>query len=290
MAMAIDYDRLMGLRIPEAAHSYTPRDVMFYALSVGLGADPLSREQLAFVTEKDLRVLPTFASVLSHVGLWTHHPDAGIDASHVLHGGHALTLHRPLPVEATVIARWRVADIVDKGEGRGALVLTETDISDKHSGETLATVTEVVMCRADGGFGGPPRPPLPPPHRLPERAPDHVCDLPSLPQTALLYRLNGDYNPLHCDPDYAAAAGFPGPVLHGLATYGFAGHAVLRTLCDHDPARLRALSCRFVAPAYPGDTFRTEIWLDGDVVSYRTRALERDVIVLSNGRGEIVPA
>lgn len=285
--MAIDFDRLMGLRMPEVAHRYGPRDAMLYALSVGLGADPLDRDQIAFTTEKDQRVLPTFAAILGHVGLWTHHPDAGIDASHVLHGSHSVILHRPLPAAATIVARWRVVDVVDKGAGKGVLVATETAVSDVDSGAPLATVSDVIMCRAGGGFGGPARAPLPPPHAIPARAPDHVCDLPSLPQTALLYRLNGDDNPLHCDPDYARAAGFPGPVLHGLATYGFAGHAILRTLCDYDPTRLRALSCRFVAPAYPGETFRTELWLDGAVVSYRTRALERDVVVLSNGRAEI---
>jgi acyl dehydratase len=205
----------------------------------------------------------------------------------VLHGAHGVVLHRPLPVEATVVARWRVADVVDKGAAKGALILTETEVTVKDSGERLVTVKDTIMCRADGGFGGPARPPLPPPHAIPGRTPDHVYDLPSLPQTALLYRLNGDDNPLHYDPDYAAAAGFPGPVLHGLATYGFAGHAIVRTLCGYDPARLRALSCRFVAPAYPGETFRTELWLDGSVVSYRTRALERDVVVLSNGCAEI---
>ncbi|CAN5182355.1 MaoC/PaaZ C-terminal domain-containing protein [soil metagenome] len=289
--MAIDFDRLMNLHMPEVTHHYGPRDTMFYALSVGLGADPLDRDQLAFVTEKDQRILPTFATILGHVGLWTHHPDAGIDASHVLHGAHSAILHRPLPIEATILARFRVADVVDKGAGKGAFVVTETEVSNKDSGEKLVTVRDIVVCRADGGFGGPPRPPLPPPHVVPDRAPDHVCDLPSLPQTALLYRLNGDDNPLHYDPDYAASAGFPGPVLHGLATYGIAGHAILGTLCDYDPTRLRALSCRFVAPAYPGETFRTELWLDegldGPVVSYRTRALERDVVVLSNGRAEI---
>ncbi len=114
-----------------------------------------------------------------------------------------------------------------------------------------------------------------------------VCDLATVPQAALIYRLNADMNPLHADPDVAAKAGFPQPILHGLATYGVSGHAVLKTVCDYDPGRLKSLDCRFTAPVYPGETFRTEIWIDGTIVSFRTRSLERDVIAISNGRAEI---
>jgi acyl dehydratase len=125
------------------------------------------------------------------------------------------------------------------------------------------------------------------PHAIPERAPDTVCDLPTRPEMALLYRWNADMNPLHSDPPSATKAGFPRPILHGLATFGVAGHAILREMCGYDPARFRSISGRFSAPVYPGETIRTEMWRDGTTVSFRARLVERDVIVLNNGRVEI---
>ena len=158
-----------------------------------------------------------------------------------------------------MIGRTRILDVVDKGEGKGALVFSERQISDKASGRLLATLTQTTFCRADGGFGGPKRD-TPPPHALPERAPDFTCDLSTRPEMALIYRLCGDMNPLHVDPDFAKAAGFPRPVLHGLATFGVAGHALLKTVCGYDPARLTAMAGRFSAPVFPGETIRTEFW------------------------------
>ncbi len=176
--------------------------------------------------------------------------------------------------------------MIDKGEGKGALVYSERKVTDKASGELLATLTQTTFCRADGGFGGPPRE-APAPHPLPERAPDLVCDLPTRPEMALIYRLSGDVNPLHAEPEFAKAAGFPRPILHGLATFGVAGHALLKSVCGYDPARLAAMAGRFSAPVYPGETIRTEIWRDGKVVSFRARVLERDVVAINNGRAEI---
>jgi acyl dehydratase len=157
---------------------------------------------------------------------------------------------------------------------------------DESSGEKFATLTETVFCRGDGGFGGAKRE-MKPPHPVPDRAPDAVCDLPTRPETALLYRLSGDPNPLHSDPDVARAAGFERPILHGLATFGIAGHALLRTICDYEPERLIAMAGRFSAPVYPGETIRTQMWRDGDVVSFRARVLERDVVAIDNGRAEV---
>ena len=150
----------------------------------------------------------------------------------------------------------------------------------------MPSLTQTTFCRGDGGFGGPERA-APAPHAIPERAPDLVCDLPTRPEMALIYRLSGDVNPLHAEPDFAKAAGFPKPILHGLATFGVAGHALLKSLCGYDPARLTAIAGRFSAPVYPGETIRTEMWRDGNVVSFRARVVERDVIALNNGRAEI---
>ena len=165
--------------------------------------------------------------------------------------------------EGTVVGRSRIVDVIDKGAGKGALIYSERRIVDRASGRLLATINQTTFCRADGGFGGEKRE-APAPHVLPERAPDLSCDLATRPEMALIYRLSGDVNPLHAEPAFAREAGYPRPILHGLATFGVAGHALLKTVCGYDPARLTAMAGRFSAPVYPGETIRTEIWRDGD--------------------------
>jgi acyl dehydratase len=285
--MPIDYDTLKNWAFAPVEQTYSEKDTMLYALGVGVGADPLDEGQLGFVfEERDLVALPTMAAVLGTPGFWLRDPATGVNWKHVLHGEQGIEWHRPLPAAATVLAQTRVTQIIDKGAGRPALIYTEREIRDSHTGETLATLSSTTVARGEGGFGGP-TPAQPQPHRLPERAPDVVCDLPTAPQAALVYRLSGDPNPLHADPVVARAAGFDAPILHGLCTFGVAGHAVLRTCCDYDPSRFRSMKLRFSAPVYPGEQIRTEIWQDGNVVSFRARVLERDVTVLDNGRIEI---
>jgi acyl dehydratase len=284
--MALDYKKLLALDLPPIEHTFGPRDCILYALGVGIGQDPMDERQIAFVYEKNLQVLPTFAVVLGYSPYSFRRPELGITWSHVVHGEHGLALHRPIPTEGTVLGQVRILDVIDKGEGRGALIYSERKITEKAGGALLATITQTTFCRADGGFGGPKRE-TPPPHAIPERAPDFVCDLPTRPETALLYRLSGDINPLHAEPSFAKTAGYPRPILHGLATFGISGHALLKEVCGYDPARLRAMSVRFSAPVYPGETIRTEIWRDGGVVSFRARVVERDVIAINNGRAEI---
>ena len=285
--MPIVYDKLLALKIPDVEQSYGPKDCMLYALGVGLGLDPMDEQQLAFVYEKNLKALPTMAVVIGYPGFWAKELDTGIDWVKVVAGEHALTLHRPLRPAGTVLSRTRVVEIVDKGAGKGAIVYSERTIDDKATGERIATIMQTTFCRGDGGFGGPPRETRPA-HVIPERAPDLVCDLPTRPETALIYRLSADPNPLHADPTVAKAAGFPRPILHGLATFGVAGHAILKGVCGYDPAKLTAIQGRFSAPVFPGETIRTELWRDGHVVSFRARVVERDVVALSNGRAEIV--
>ncbi len=166
------------------------------------------------------------------------------------------------------------------------MIYTERKITDKASGELIATVTQTTFARADGGFGGPPRE-SPPTHKTPERAPDLVCDLDTRPEMALVYRLSADLNPLHADLDVAKAAGFPRPILHGLGTFGVVGHALLKSVCNYDPTNFTAMSGRFSAPVFPGETIRTEIWRDGNVVSFRALVPARNVVAMSNGRAEI---
>jgi acyl dehydratase len=285
--MPIVYEKLLALKIPEVEHSYGPKDCMLYALGVGLGLDPTDEAQLGFVYEKTLKVLPTMAVVIGYPGFWAKELDTGIDWVKVVAGEHSLTLHKPLQPSGTVTSRTRVLEIVDKGAGKGAIIYSERTIDDKASGERIATIVQTTFCRGDGGFGGPPREQRPA-HPIPERAPDLVCDLPTRPETALIYRLSADPNPLHAEPAVAKAAGYPRPILHGLATFGVAGHAILNRMCGYDPGKLTAIAGRFSAPVFPGETIRTEMWRDGKVVSFRARVVERDVVALNNGRAEVL--
>jgi acyl dehydratase len=284
--MAIVYDKLLALKIPEVERTYTQRDPIFYALSLGLGQDPVNTNELPFVYEENTKVLPTFPVVVAQPGFWARELDTGIDWVKVVHAEHDLVLHAPLPARGTVTSRTRVIEVIDKGPGKGALVISQRKLNDKATGRLHATITQTTFCRGDGGFGGPART-APEPHALPTRAPDAVCDLVTRPEMALLYRWNADMNPLHADPAIATAAGFPRPILHGLATFGVSGHAILKTMCGYNPARFRSMAVRFSAPVYPGETIRTEMWRDGTIVSFRARVVERDIVVLNNGRAEI---
>jgi len=284
--MPIDYENLLALDIPPVEQTYGPKDCILYALGVGLGHDPVDENELTFVYEKNLRVLPTYALVQGYEPYWLFRPGLGITWTHTLHGEQGLTLHRPVVPQGTVIGQTRIVDVIDKGADKGALVYSERRITDKTSGALLATLTQTTFCRADGGFGGPQRK-QPAPHAIPGRPPDLVCDLPTRPETALIYRLSGDLNPLHAEPAFARSAGFDRPILHGLATFGVAGHALLRTVCGYAPARMTTMAARFSAPVFPGETIRTEIWRDGGVISFRARVTERNVLAIDNGRAEI---
>ena len=214
--------------------------------------------------EPNLSVLPTQACVLATPGFWLKAPDTGVDWRKVLHAEQRLTLHTALPVGRKVF---------------------EAD-----SGKQVCTLEQTTMVRGDGGCGGSDSAPYEP-HSTPERPPDTVCELPIAPNAALIYRLNGDPNPLHADPEIARAAGFDRPILHGLCTFAIAGHAVLATCCDYDARRIRSMAVRFTAPVYPGETLRTEMWRDdgndGNVVSFRSLVAERDIAVLGNGYVEL---
>lgn len=285
--MPIDYGKLKNWSIPDVAQRYEARDTILYALGLGCGSNPMDEEDLRFVYEEDIRVLPTMAVVLGYPGFWIKDPATGIDWKKVLHGEQGLILHKPLAAAANVVGRSRITEIVDKGAGKGALLYSERDVVDADTGDLLCTLTSTTFMRGDGGFGGPSGPTREP-HRLPERAPDAVVDLPTLPQAALIYRLSGDYNPLHADPKVAAAAGFDRPILHGLCSFGVAGRALLRACCGNDQRRLKSIETRFSAPVFPGETIRTELWQDGETVSFRARVLQRDVVVLNNGRAVVV--
>lgn len=287
--MPIDYNRLKTWAFPEVEQTYSEKDSCYYALGVGCGFDPMDERQLRFVYEKDMCALPSMAVVLCHPGFWMKQPEAGVDWVKLVHGEQALTLHRPLQPTGRLVGRIRNTALNDKGEGKGAVLLNERRLFDAISGELVATLEHTYFLRGDGGFSQVPGNGPPGGDAIasakwtaPETPPE-ICDLPTFPQAALLYRWSADLNPLHADPAVARAAGFHRPILHGLCTFGVATHAILRSCCDYDPARLRRLSVRFSAPVYPGETIRTEIWRAGQEVRFRARAVERDTVVLNNG-------
>lgn len=278
--MSINYDHLMAYEVPEISQSYGPSEIARYALSIGVGHDPLDARQLPYAGGPGgPRALPAIVNVLGHPGFWLGNPDTGINALQLVHGEQGMSIHRPIPAQASIVAKTRVTDLIDKGEGRGALLFTEKVITESGSGALLATCRSTIFLRGDGGFGGPRRVGTPP-HQVPDTSPDAIFETATRPEQALLYRWNGDSNPLHLDPQVAAKAGFERPILQGLCSFGCAAHALLATLCDYEADRFGSMDARFTAHVFPGETLRTEIWNDG---SFQTRALERDVIVIGNG-------
>ncbi|WP_028356705.1 MaoC/PaaZ C-terminal domain-containing protein [Bordetella petrii] len=283
----MDYDTIKNWRFEDIRHRYDDKDTMLYALGIGLGQDPLDAGQLRYVYEQDLRAFPTLATVLAHPGFWMNDPRAGIDWVRLVHGEQRLALHAPLPASGTVIGKSRITHVIDKGADKGALVVTERKLHDE-SGACLATLRQTTFCRGDGGLArsdDSPEPLAP----APTRAPDRQCSLAVAPNAALLYRLNADRNPLHADPEVARRAGYPQPILHGLCTYGMAAHAIVKTWCDYDAARLTSLDARFSAPVYPGETLQFDMWRGADgALQFIVRAPARDVVVMSHGAATIV--
>lgn len=267
-------------------HTLSSRDCMLYAAGIGVGERPQAAGDLQFLYEQGLQVFPSFVNVIAHPGGWVQAPALEVDWVKLLHGEQSFTMHRPLEVGKTYVGTFRVTDVVDKGAGKGALIFMRKELREKGCDDIVSTVTSTYFLRGDGGCGGTATS-APVPHKLPERAPDGQCVLPTLPQAALIYRLSGDYNPIHADPVLARKAGFERPILHGLCSLGVATRAVLQATCGDRPERLKSLALRFSTPVYPGETVATDYWLDGPIVSFRARVLERDVVVLGNGRAEI---
>ena len=281
--MPIDIDKLTAFTIPSASQVLTRTDIALYALSVGMGQNPLDADELAFVDPlQGPRALPSMVLVMAHPGFWMGDPASGIDPGAVLHATQAFQILAPLPQAGTVESRSRLAGVIDKGPGKPALVLTETDLFDD-TGTQFARLERTTFIRDGGGFGGSDTGRAPR-VEMPATPPDHVLDLPTRPEQALLYRLNGDLNPLHSDPALARELGFAAPILHGLCTMGVVTRAVLGTLAGYDPARLRAVQVRFSSPVTPGDTIRTELWNDGH---FRASVPARDALVIDGGLAQI---
>ncbi len=280
--MPIAYPAILELMSDAEPIAWRDKDAMLYALGIGLGADPLDANELPFVYENGLKAVPTLATVLAMTSGYSRlFARSGINFARVVHGEQAVELHRPLPPEGEAMAQSRIAAVYDKGE-KGAILIVETTLTAK-GGEALATLRSAIFARADGGFGGPPDGEAAP-HPRPDRAPDQSIDIPTRPDQALLYRLNGDRNPLHADPAFAKLVGFPRPILHGLCTFGITCRAVLQAYADFDPARVKSHQARFSAPVFPGETVSVDLWRDGDVVAFEARVKDREAVVIKNGK------
>lgn len=278
--MPIDRDLALNHVFPVWEGGYTQDDVILYHLGIGAGNPPTAPGELAYTYEKDLKVLPTFGMVAcpsagaSPLDL----PGIRVDPTRILHGEQAIEVHRPLPPASRLRAQVRITDIFDKG--KAALAVLETHVGDA-AGTPLWSSRMSLFLRGEGGCGGPRGPDDS--HVLPARAPDGVVETRTLPQQALLYRLNGDRNPLHCDPDFARRAGFERPIIHGLCSWGIACKAVCDAALGGDVTRIRRYAARFSGVAFPGETYLTEFWREGDRILLQARAKERGgALILSN--------
>ena len=282
----MNLQKLISRQFPPLEQSYSAKDTILYALGVGVGADPLDAKELPFVYEKGLRIIPSQAAGIAFPGAWLMDPELEIDYSKVLHGEQSIVFERPLEPAATVRGEYEVLGVDDKGPGKGAVVAFEKRIFDAKGGAIICRVRSTYFLRGDGGCGSW-KEPAAVPSALPDRSPDRIIDVPTIPRLALIYRLSGDYNPIHIDPEVAAKAGFAKPILHGLSTFGIACFGMVQHLCGGDPARLSEMFVRFSRPVYPGDTIRVELFEEAGAWRFRARALERDEVVLDRGLARI---
>ncbi|GIU83976.1 MAG: 3-hydroxyacyl-thioester dehydratase HtdY [Acidimicrobiales bacterium] len=273
----------VGTRSEPVEHSWTPKDCMLYALGVGAGVD-----ELQFTTENTsgvpLRVLPTMAVVLGTGGFSAMSKVGTFNPAMLVHGEQGIRLHGAIPPEGTVETTGEITAIYDKGKGAVVELVSRSVL--QSTGELLFENRFQAYIRGEGGFGGD-RGPSGGPPPPPDREPDHEVTYETLPQQALLYRLSGDRNPLHSDPNFARMAGFDRPILHGLCTFGFTGRALLHTLCDSDPSRFLGMDGRFTAPVWPGESLTVRMWVDGNSCHFQTTATgygEPGRVVIDGGR------
>jgi acyl dehydratase len=273
--MPINHDAANAEPGPPSERSWTSKDALLYAVGVGAGSIDPTGFELEFTTENskdvDQRVLPTFAVIVG-MGVGDVGP---FDMAMLVHGEQAIELHREIPVEGRMLTTARVVAVYDKGSA--AVVVHEATSVDADTGEPMMTTRNSMFIRGEGGWGGD-RGPSGPRNAAPDRDPDAVVTYQTRPDQALTYRLSGDRNPLHADPEFAKLAGFDRPILHGLCTYGFTGRALLHTLCGSDPARFKSMEGRFSKPVYPGDALTVKMWVDGGEAIFRTETQNGDVV------------
>ncbi len=283
----MDLNAVINRVFPPIRETYTVKETILYALGVGAGvADPLSAADFPFLNSKALSIVPAQAAVLCFPGPWLGDPELGIDYTKVLHGGQGIVFERPLKPEAAIRGEYEVLGIDDKGADKGAVVFFEKRLLDEADGGVICRVRSSYFLRADGGCGNWGTPEVVP-GPVPDRTPDRIVEIKTDPRQALIYQLNGDYNPLHADPEAAKKAGFPRPILHGLSSFGAACFAFVQSVCGGDPNMLAEFFIRFSRPVFPGETLRLELFDEGDAWRFRARVRERDEIVLDRGLARV---
>ena len=273
---------ILGRSAPSQTFTWTDRDYMLYALALGCGSNPTDEASLPFVYERHLKVIPTLPTILA----WIVQPTFASLGAHVdfaLHSGQKIEIRRALSEPTTVAVTGRVVGVQDKGRERGAVIVMRQDVTSARDGAAIATLTTTCFARDCGGCGSGGEPAVAP-HAVPSREPDQRVRYPIRPDAALLYRLTGDRNPLHADPEAARVAGFTQPILHGLCTFGMTSRAVLERIAGWQPDRVASHEARFTAPVYPGDTLEVALWQDGSTVSFQASVPDRGVTVLANGK------
>ena len=281
--MTINYDEIMSLKSEDIEISYTDKQSILYSLGVGLGNDPMNLGELKYVYENSQLALPSMATNFQY-----HNPlllKANLNFVMVVHGEQKLFVINPIPVSGEFLMNMKVINCFDKGATKGAVIETETSVRLKKDDTPICRLISTTFARGDGGFGGADAPPSKKINL--EGSPDMVHELSTKPDQALIFRLSGDFNPLHSDPNFAKAAGFPKPILHGMCTYGVACRSLVSSVCDNDVKKLKRFDCRFSSPVFPGETIVTEMWKNDNVVSFQSKVKERDKVVLKNGECEI---
>ncbi|RMG74545.1 MAG: 3-alpha,7-alpha,12-alpha-trihydroxy-5-beta-cholest-24-enoyl-CoA hydratase [Chloroflexi bacterium] len=275
---------VIGKAMPSMTYTYTTRDVCLYALGVGAPSDWLDQDELKFVYELStvgFVALPTFpvvyTSEMIHQLISGRIGEIEFNPMMLVHGEQYLEIHKTIPTSGTITCQPVISAIYDKGSGM--LVVTDVTCLDE-TGECVAMQQSSMFIRGLGGFGGE-RGTSEKSNLPPERKPDAVHEEKTLDRQALIYRLSGDINPLHADPNMAAVGNFDRPILHGLATYGFATRAVMKHFCDNDPSKVFAVRARFSKHVFPGETLITEMWQEDNTVIFQTKTKERDEIVLN---------
>ena len=282
--MPIDPTKALGAELGEGHYDWNSDDVILYHLGVGAGVPATDPSELEYTYEKNLKVLPSFGviPVFGAMGGLASVEGLSFNFAMLLHGEQDITLHRPIPAEAKVISKGRVAELWDKGKACLCVLEVETRLE---SGEPLFTNRFGLFLRGEGGFGGESGPKAG--NERPDREPDGVIETPTLPQQALIYRLSGDKNPLHADPDFAKMAGFDTPIIHGLCSYGVVCKAVVDHVLDGQTERVARYQVRFRGVGYPGETYLTSYWREGNRILIEARSKERDEVVISNAAIEV---
>jgi acyl dehydratase len=277
--MPIDPSQALGAELGAGEYSWSQDDVILYHLGLNAGVNATDPQELEYTYEKNLKVLPSFGviPVFGALGGLGAVPGLEFNFAMLLHGEQDITLHQPIPVDATVESTGKVAELWDKGKACLAVLEVETRLK---GGDPLFTNRFSLFLRGEGGFGGEPGPKAG--NAAPDRAPDGVIESPSLPQQALIYRLSGDKNPLHADPEFAKMGGFDSPIIHGLCSYGVVCKAVVDDALGGDVTKVARYQARFAGVGFPGETYVTEYWNEGDQILIQSKSKERDAKIISN--------